>query len=89
MSAAPDPVLFVGGVERSGTTLLRNMLDAHPLLALPDESYFIRNVYKELCRRGQAGAAFVSSAGAASGGATGVSTSLPPTLYSPCARQTS
>jgi hypothetical protein len=53
MSAPPDPVVFVGGVERSGTTLLRNMLDAHPFLALPDESYFIRNAYKELRRRGK------------------------------------
>ena len=38
MSAAP---LFVLGVRRSGTTLLRVMLDRHPALAIPDESYFI------------------------------------------------
>lgn len=55
MSAPRDPVLFVGGVERSGTTLLRNMLAAHPLLSLPDESYFIRNVHRELERRGEGG----------------------------------
>lgn len=48
-----DPVLFIGGVPRSGTTLLRNMVAAHPLLAVPDESYFIRNVHKELVRRGR------------------------------------
>ncbi len=29
------------GVRRSGTTLLRVMLDRHPALAVPDESYFI------------------------------------------------
>ncbi len=38
MSAAP---LFVLGVRRSGTTLLRVMLDRHPTVAIPDESYFI------------------------------------------------
>ena len=35
------PPLFVLGVRRSGTTLLRVMLDRHPALAVPDESYFI------------------------------------------------
>lgn len=52
MESLPDPVLFVGGVARSGTTLLRNMLAAHPLIAVPDESPFIRDVYRELVRRG-------------------------------------
>ena len=33
--------VFVLGVRRSGTTLLRVMLDRHPQLAVPDESYFI------------------------------------------------
>jgi hypothetical protein len=33
--------LFVLGVRRSGTTLLRVMLDRHSQLAIPDESYFI------------------------------------------------
>jgi len=32
--------LFVVGCERSGTTLLRAMLDSHPELAIPPESYF-------------------------------------------------
>ncbi|HYX85982.1 MAG TPA: sulfotransferase [Gaiellales bacterium] len=36
-----EPPLFVLGVRRSGTTLLRVMLDRHPALAVPDESYFI------------------------------------------------
>jgi len=33
--------LFVLGVRRSGTTLLRVMLDRHPDMAIPDESYFL------------------------------------------------
>ena len=35
------PVPFVVGVGRSGTTLLRLMLDAHPELAIPPETHFI------------------------------------------------
>lgn len=38
MSAPP---LLVLGVRRSGTTLLRVMLDRHSQLAVPDESYFV------------------------------------------------
>ncbi|HZJ26328.1 MAG TPA: sulfotransferase [Acidimicrobiia bacterium] len=34
------PFLFVVGCNRSGTTLLRTMLDAHPELAVPPEAYF-------------------------------------------------
>jgi hypothetical protein len=36
-----SPPVFVLGVRRSGTTLLRVMLDRHSQLAVPDESYFI------------------------------------------------
>jgi hypothetical protein len=35
------PPIFVVGCPRSGTTLLRLMLDAHPSLAIPPESHFI------------------------------------------------
>jgi hypothetical protein len=35
------PPLIVLGVRRSGTTLLRVMLDRSPQLAVPDESYFL------------------------------------------------
>lgn len=35
------PAPFVVGVARSGTTLLRLMLDAHPELAIPPETHFI------------------------------------------------
>ena len=37
----PQPVPFVVGVNRSGTTLLRMMLDSHPELAVPPETHFI------------------------------------------------
>jgi Sulfotransferase family len=36
-----QPAPFVVGVGRSGTTLLRMMLDAHPDLAIPPETHFI------------------------------------------------
>jgi hypothetical protein len=37
----PPPAPFVVGVGRSGTTLLRLMLDAHPQLAIPAETHFV------------------------------------------------
>ena len=39
MTIPPAP--FIVGVPRSGTTLLRLMLDAHPQLAIPPETHFI------------------------------------------------
>jgi hypothetical protein len=38
---APPPAPFVVGATRSGTTLLRLMLDAHPGIAIPSETHFI------------------------------------------------
>ena len=38
---AEYPVPFVVGVGRSGTTLLRLMLDSHPDLAIPPETHFL------------------------------------------------
>ena len=35
------PAPFVVGVNRSGTTLLRMMLDAHPQLTIPPETHFV------------------------------------------------
>ena len=35
---------FVVGANRSGTTLLRLMLDAHPELAIPPETHFVPNL---------------------------------------------
>jgi hypothetical protein len=40
------PAPFIVGVARSGTTLLRLMLDAHPALAIPPETHFIPKVVK-------------------------------------------
>jgi hypothetical protein len=40
----PSP--FVVGAPRSGTTMLRLMLDAHPELAIPPETYFITKAQK-------------------------------------------
>jgi len=39
--AAAPPVPFIVGVGRSGTTLLRLMLDSHPDLAIPPETHFV------------------------------------------------
>jgi hypothetical protein len=38
---ARPPVPFIVGVGRSGTTMLRLMLDAHPDLAIPPETHFV------------------------------------------------
>jgi hypothetical protein len=41
-SAATDDPVFVVGCGRSGTTMLRLMLDSHPSLAIPGESNYVR-----------------------------------------------
>jgi len=43
--------VFVVGCSRSGTTLLRLMLDGHPSLAVPDESHFIVSVHRSHAAR--------------------------------------
>jgi hypothetical protein len=50
-SRAPAP--FVVGVGRSGTTLLRLMLDAHPELAIPPETHFAPDVIAACRSRGR------------------------------------
>jgi Sulfotransferase family len=40
------PPVFIVGCERSGTTLLRLMLDSHPELAIPPESLFIPRAWE-------------------------------------------
>ena len=47
----PPPMPFVVGVNRSGTTLLRMMLDAHPELTVPPETHFIPAFAKEFKER--------------------------------------
>jgi sulfotransferase family protein len=54
------PAPFIVGVPRSGTTLLRLMLDAHPELTIPPETHFIPAVIRA-CRKG-ADAAHVANA---------------------------
>jgi Sulfotransferase family len=44
--ARPPPAPFVVGAARSGTTLLRLMLDAHPELAVPPETHFLPELVK-------------------------------------------
>jgi hypothetical protein len=57
-AGAPAP--FVVGVGRSGTTLLRLMLDAHPQLAIPAETHFVPAVI-ELGRAGGEGGELVDA----------------------------
>jgi hypothetical protein len=41
-----EPAPFIVGATRSGTTLLRLMLDAHPDMAIPSETHFIPDLIK-------------------------------------------
>jgi Sulfotransferase family len=43
------PAPFIVGMNRSGTTLLRMMLDAHPQLTIPPETHFVPDLIKA-CR---------------------------------------
>lgn len=43
---ASDRPVFVGACPRSGTTLFRSMLNAHPDLALPRETHFVMEAYR-------------------------------------------
>lgn len=49
---AHDRPVFVGACPRSGTTLLRTMLDNHPDLAIPHETKFFVDAWKERPRFG-------------------------------------
>lgn len=42
-----NPYVFVVGAARSGTTLLQRMLDAHPLLAVVNETHWVPRKYRE------------------------------------------
>ncbi|MGH3146282.1 MAG: sulfotransferase family protein [Rubrobacter sp.] len=39
--ASLNPYLFIVGCPRSGTTLLRRLVDAHPLIAIPREQHWL------------------------------------------------
>ena len=45
-AAGRPPAPFVVGANRSGTTLLRMMLDAHPELTIPPETHFVPDVIR-------------------------------------------
>jgi Sulfotransferase family len=49
---APSRPLFIGACPRSGTTLLRVMLDNHPDLAIPRETNFVRPLWWQRARFG-------------------------------------
>jgi hypothetical protein len=42
-----NPYVFVVGAARSGTTLLQRMLDAHPQLAVVNETYWVARKFRE------------------------------------------
>ena len=44
----PKPMPFIVGVGRSGTTLLRMMLDSHSQLAIPPETHWLAGLIKQL-----------------------------------------
>jgi hypothetical protein len=48
MASAEAPAPFICGVARSGTTLLRLMLDAHPQLAIPPETHFLPDLISRM-----------------------------------------
>jgi len=47
---AANPWVFVVGCPRSGTTLLQRMLDAHPQLAVANDTHFITRAAKKVLR---------------------------------------
>ena len=49
----PGPAPFVCGVTRSGTTLVRLMLDSHPEVAIPGETHWLPTLIKEFERSKQ------------------------------------
>jgi hypothetical protein len=46
-SETVNPYVFVVGAARSGTTLLQRMLDAHPQLAVVNETYWLPRKFRE------------------------------------------
>src|SRR5260370_40042991 len=55
-----NPYAFVVGAARSGTTLLQRMLDAHPQLAVVNETYWLPRKFRE--RTGLTGEGLVTPA---------------------------
>ena len=64
LTRASNPCVFVVGAARSSTTLLQRMLDAHPLLAVVNETYWLLRKYCErtgLTRQGRSSKALAST----------------------------
>jgi Sulfotransferase family len=59
---ARAPAPFVVGLWRSGTTLLRMMLDAHPDMAIPPETHFVPELLKALPKRARPNASHADKA---------------------------
>ncbi len=57
----PPPAPFIVGVPRSGTTLLRLMLDAHPELAIGPETHFLPDLLARLAAAPHARQALVEA----------------------------
>ena len=55
------PVPFIVGQHRSGTTLLRLMLDAHPDLTIPPETQFIPLAAEKCAGAADPAAAFIET----------------------------
>jgi len=45
-AGTPNRPVFMGGCPRSGTTLIRTMLNSHPDLAMPHETRFLIDAYR-------------------------------------------
>ena len=58
------PAVIVLGVPRSGTTLLKQMLNRHSELAIPSESYFLVALWERYRRRPNTEALLADLAGA-------------------------
>lgn len=43
-SSATDPIIFIGGMPRSGTTLMRAILDCHPHVRCGEETLVIPDI---------------------------------------------
>ena len=59
-AGAEAPFPFVVGMNRSGTTLLRMMLDAHPELTIPPETHFVPDLIRAVRRDGTPEAALAA-----------------------------
>ena len=62
-AAERAPFPFIVGMNRSGTTLLRMMLDAHPRLTIPPETHFVPDLIRAVRKDGTPEAALAAMKG--------------------------